>query len=264
MDPFLEDSTHFPGLHNSMIAYLQEYLQPRLPEPYYAAIGDRVWVEVSQRPIEPDVNVLRQNRGAGGQAAGAVAVADEPRTRPVVVHVPHDETRETFLNIYTRQEDERLVASVEVLSLTNKTPGDRGRDLYQQKQREVEGARANLVEIDLLRAGQHTTAVPLPPAVEKTGPFDYHVCIQQADRWEDYLVYPIQLAERLPEIAIPLLPADPAVAVDLQAVFDRAYDAGPYRRRVRYSENKPVPPLRPDQAEWATRLLQEKGFLPPP
>ena len=37
---------------------------------------------------------------------------------------------------------------------------------------------------------------------------------------------------RLPPLAIPLLPGDPDVTVDLQAVFDRAYDAGPYRREV--------------------------------
>ena len=47
----------------------------------------------------------------------------------------------------------------------------------------------------------------------------------------------------LPEIAIPLLPGDGDVAVDLQEVFQRSYDAGPYRRRIRYRQTEPVPPL---------------------
>jgi hypothetical protein len=264
MDPFLEHPAHFPGLHDSMITYLQEFLQGRLPEPYYAAIGDRVWVEVSRRSVGPDVKVLREDQKSTreGDSAGAVAVATEMRTKPIVVHVPHDEVRETFLNIYTWQGSERLVTSIEVLSPANKTPGEHGRDLYLQKQNELLASSTHLVEIDLLRAGQHTTAVPPPLAREKVGLFDYHVCIHRFDQWQDYHVDPIRLPERLPEIAIPLLPGDPAVPVDLQTVLDRCYDVGPYRRRVHYRDNTPGPPLRPDQTEWVTQLLREKGLLP--
>jgi hypothetical protein len=50
-------------------------------------------------------------------------------------------------------------------------------------------------------------------------------------------------------IAIPLLPGDADVALDLQAVFDRAYDEGPYERAVRYDLATVEPPLRPEQAE---------------
>jgi len=178
------------------------------------------------------------------------------------VQVPHDERRETFLDIFTILEGrERLVTSVEVLSPTNKTPGEQGQELYLRKQREILDNKIHLVEIDLLRGGRHSTAVPLDWALQKTGPFDYHVCVHQFDRWEDYFVYPVKLEDRLPEIALPLLPGDPQIAVDLQAVFDRCYDTGPYRRRVRYQEDAPVPPLQPEQAEWATRLLREKGIL---
>jgi hypothetical protein len=115
-----------------------------------------------------------------------------------------------------------------------------------------------LVEIDLLRGGEHTTAVPLDRARRKTGPFDYHVCIHHFDNLEDYFVYPVRLDERLPEIHVPLLPGDGAVSIDLQTVFDRCYDTGPYSRRVRYREMIPVPPLRPEHTEWAAGLLKEK------
>ena len=114
------------------------------------------------------------------------------------------------------------------------------------------------MEIDLLRGGDQTTAVPLDRARKKTGPFDYHVCIHHFDNLEDYFVYPVRLDERLPEIDVPLLPGDGKVPIDLQTVFDRCYDTGPYSRRVRYREMTPVPPLRPEQAEWTNRLLKEK------
>ena len=72
---------------------------------------------------------------------------------------------------------------------------------------------------------------------------------------EDYFVYPIRLQDRLPEIAIPLLPGDGDVAIDLQEVFQRSYDAGPYRRRIRYRQTEPVPPLDAAAGAWAARVL---------
>jgi len=67
----------------------------------------------------------------------------------------------------------------------------------------------------------------------------------------------------LPEIAIPLLPGDSAVQIDLQAIFDRCYNTGPYRRLSPYRERTPVPPLTPERQEWANHLLREQGLLPP-
>jgi hypothetical protein len=267
MDPFLEHPALFPGFHDRFISHLSDALQLCLPAPYYADIGDRVWVEVAQRPIGPDIKVLRPREepppAGNGEGVVAVAVTVETRTKPVMVTVPHEERRETFVDIFTSLDgQERLVTSIEILSPTNKTPGEHGRELYLQKQREILESKVHLAEIDLLRGGQHATAVPLERALEKTGPFDYHVCVHRFDYWEDYFVYPFLLKDSLPEIAIPLLPGDRPVAVDLQVIFDRCYDAGPYRRRVRYKDETPVPPLRPEQAEWATAVLKAKGILP--
>jgi hypothetical protein len=260
MDPFLEHPVQFPDLHDRLITYSSEALNGRLPEPYYAKIGRRVWVEVSQRYVGPDVNVLRTNGGPAREQleSGGVAVAAPPRTRPVVVRVPHDEIRETFLDIYTRQDGERLVTSIEVLSPSNKTPGEQGRALYQQKQQEVLRSKVHLVEIDLLRGGTHTTAVPLDRAVGKCGPFDYHVCVHPFDDFEVFHVYPIRLADRLPEISVPLLPGHDPVTLDLQAVFDRCYDTGGYRRHISYDLASVVPPLRPEHGSWAVEMLARR------
>jgi len=256
MDPFLEDGDRFPSLHNSLITYLQELLQPLLPEPYFAKTNERVWVEVTARYIEPDGNVFAPSRRSrAGRPAGGVAVAEPRQVRPVVVTVPHDEHRQTRLDIWTRRGPEkRLVTTLEILSPSNKTPGAQGRDLYLKKQREILESQVHLVEIDLLRGGEHTTAVPLPQARAKTGIFDYHICIHRFDNLEDYFVYPVQLPEPLPEIAIPLLPGDGDVPLDLQAAFNRAYDAGPYRREIDYATNKIKPPLRASRARWAKRI----------
>ncbi len=73
---------------------------------------------------------------------------------------------------------------------------------------------------------------------------------------ETFHVYPMRLEERLPPIDVPLLPGDPPVTLDLQAVFDRCYDAGPYAREVRYGVDALIPPLEPDRAAWAQQTVQ--------
>ena len=256
MDPYLEHPEIFPDLHSRLNFCLSEALQAKLAPPYFAVIGRRAWIEVSLRYIEPDVHVLHRPRETAPGVAGGVAVANPSRSQPKVVRVPHDPRRETFIEVYARQgSDKRLVTTLEVLSLSNKTPGEQGRELYLRKQREILASQVHLVEIDLLRAGVHSTAVPREWAESEVGPCDYHVCIHHFDNFEDFLVYPIQLAESLPEIAIPLLPGDRPVLLDLQAVFDRCYDSGPYHYEIRYEVDQPVPPLSPEQATWAASLL---------
>lgn len=270
MDPFLEDLAIFPDLHDSLIFCLREAMTAQLPEAYYAAIANRAWVEMTHRRVEPDVNVLRprpapltQNGGPPASGGGGVAVAEAVQTEPVVVHVEYEERHETLVEIYVQPGGERLVTTVEILSRANKTPRARGRKQYRKKQREMLNSQVNLVEIDLLRYGTHTTAVPLDHALAQTGPFDYHACVHCFDEFSDYLVYPIRLGARLPVIAIPLLPGDPAVRIDLQPLLDRCYDVGSYRRRARYRDPITAPPLRPEQQEWAEGVLRAKGILEP-
>src|SRR5262249_28510523 len=59
MDPYLEHPDFFPGLHDDLISLMKEALNERLPEGYYATSKSRVWIEVSQRYFEPDVEMLR-------------------------------------------------------------------------------------------------------------------------------------------------------------------------------------------------------------
>jgi hypothetical protein len=257
MDPFLEHPDIFPDFHDRFITHVSESIQSRLPPPYVAALGRRAWIEVSERFIGPDVQVVRPEIAPVEFGGGsAVAVASPPRTEALVVHVPHDERHEPFVEIYLgRGAERRLVTSIELLSLSNKTPGEHGRDLYLRKQREVLDSKVHLVEIDLLRAGEYTSAVPRHRLAKVAGEFEYLVSIHHFDNFEDYFVYPIRLNEPLPEIAIPLLPGDAPVPLDLQTVFQRTYDAGPYRREIDYRQDTPEPPLGPPWQSWLQKVL---------
>jgi hypothetical protein len=259
MDPYLEDPELFPDLHDALIVHIKEALSPRLPSPYYAVTGSRIWVEPVRRHVGPDVRIHRKNGGTARTPAstnGGTAVL----TEPVIVTILHDEVRETLVEIYAgRGKKRRLVTSIEILGPTNKTPGEHGRDLYRQKQRELAAGKVNLVEIDLLRGGEHTTAVPPEELAGQVGACDYHACCWRFDRFQEYRVYPIQLADSLPVLAIPLLPGDPDVALPLKPLFDHVYDAGPYPRIVDYRGAVPPPPLPPDKRRWIKKRLAEHG-----
>jgi Protein of unknown function (DUF4058) len=258
MDPWLEQRGVYPGFHNRYIAYLSEALNAVLPRPYFADIANRVVIEGEGEPgvREPDVGVFHPDRTTG---TGGVAVADPAEVRAVVVHVPRDEITEWLVQVRSAEEGDRLVTSLEVLSPSNKGAD---RTTYRRKQRELIERKVNLVEVDVLRGGTHTTSVPLAQARQAAGMFDCHVCVYRPEQPEDFEVYPIRLPQRLPVVRIPLRPDVPPVSVDLQTVFDRAYDVGNYDRRLRYTL-PPDPPLTPEQQAWADAILKAKGILPP-
>jgi hypothetical protein len=261
MDPYLENPDWFPCLHDSLIVLFMESLQSRLPETYYAQSSQRVWLEYTHRHIEPDVELVRSSRETRRRnRGGGVALAEVRPKEPVVVHVEtieHGPFKEFYLEVRRREGKRvRIVTSIEVLSPSNKTKGNPGREEYLAKQKEVLSGETHLVEIELLRGGSHTSAVPKDLAGSKAGPFDYHIAIHRFDRPKDFLIYPIRMEERLPAIGIPLLPGDADVPLDLQAAFDRAYEAGPYKREVDYASDRVRPRLRPDQTEWAAMLIK--------
>jgi uncharacterized protein DUF4058 len=247
---------------------MREALNAILPAPYYAATASRVWIETSQRRVEPDVNVLHPREAVNGGVqvgggGGSVAVAEAVATEPVVIPLVQEEVREIFLEIHAQPGGERVVATIEVLSPANKTAGQ-GRTLYLQKQDEMLRSRVHLIEIDLLRAGVPTTVVPMGDAVRTVGFFDYHACVHRWDRPSVCFLYPIQLQGRLPILSIPLVPEDRPTVVDLKAVLDRAYDSGRYRQRARYREQPPSPPLHPNQLAWVEETLRAAGLRETP
>jgi hypothetical protein len=264
MDPYLESPDWFPDLHGSLIIFMKETLQRILPGPYYAQSSQRVWLEYTKRFAEPDVEVVRSARKLRKQSRGgvAVAVAEVRPPGPLVVSIEtieHGPFKENFLEIRQRRGAEiQIVASIEVLSPSNKRVGHPSREKFLKKQEKTLDSQTHLIEIDLLRGGTHTLAVPKDLVVAQAGKFDYLVSIHRFDRPKDFLVYPIALADRLPEIAIPLLPGDPDVPLDLEAIFQRAYEAGPFEHEIEYGKDPIVPRLKPEQAEWATAFLKAR------
>ena len=259
MDPYLEKPSRWSGFHHSFIQFLASAINAQLPQLYVARIGERLYVVQERRNILPDVAMfertsLRPSASLAGGAASAVAVEED---LPVIVTVDEESAREAFIDIRRVDDQDQVVTTIEILSPTNKTPGRDG-DQYLEKQRAVLDSAANLLEIDLLRDGRHTVAVPeVSLAMEMS--WHYLVCLHRAHSRGRYEVWPIRLAQRLPRVRVPLANGDPDVHVDLQAVFSRCYAEGLYDRDLDYKRN-PVPPLSSADAAWADALLRERGL----
>jgi hypothetical protein len=177
---------------------------------------------------------------------------------PIVVALPDEPQTQTFIEVREVGSEARVVTVLEVLSPSNKKPGD-AQEQYLRKQAELLQARVNLVEIDLLRAGDWIVALP-EDALEPSLRTPYRVVVRRG--WQplqaDY--YPISLAQRLPTIRVPLRVDDLQIALDLQPLLDQCYaDAG--YDDIDYHVD-PVPPLPPREARWAAQVLRRSGHRP--
>ena len=249
MDPYLEDPQFWPGVHSAMVVYIRDQLQPLLRPRYIAAVEERVFVEGPNRDVVPDVWIAQTD---SRETLPAVAVAESDQ--PVLVEIPELEIHESFVQILDKNYNQQVVAVIEVVSPTNKFSGP-GRDSYLSKQREVRAITTHLVEIDMLRVGQHVLSAA-EWAARGRGNYDYLVCVNRAaglrDRFE---LYPSQLRERLPRIRVPLAGDDPDVVLNIQSAVEQVYDAGSYRDRINYAAPC-VPPLSDENQAWANEILK--------
>ncbi len=255
MDPYLESVVLWGGVHLRFITYLSDKLNALMPPTYIANIGERVYVEPVDRNILPDVWLTKKRHTSGKRNGKALAaLADDPWEFELVP----EEIHEAYIEIQEVTGRKRIVTSIEVLSPTNKLAGGEGRGQYLQKQREVLTSKTHLLEMDLLRHGHHTVAVPAY-RLQRRGLWDYLVCLSRGNDREHRQVWAFTLKQRLPRIRVPLAGKDPDVVVDLQRLLDEVYDQGAYARKIDYRYD-PMEHLTPEQDKWADKLLKRRGL----
>ncbi len=130
MDPYLEQRALWPDVHNSLITALRDDMAPRLRPRYFVAVEERTYIDGSRGLTfagRPDVTVLQVREAATRYQTGLW----DRQSGVAVVELPVPDTiHELYLEI--REQDDRVVTVVEVLSPANKMPGE-GRDLYERK-----------------------------------------------------------------------------------------------------------------------------------
>jgi len=56
MYPYLEEPARWPDVHQSLITYIRDALQPQVRPHYHARMGERVYIPVEHR--EPYVEII--------------------------------------------------------------------------------------------------------------------------------------------------------------------------------------------------------------
>jgi hypothetical protein len=255
MDPYLEKRSVWPDFHAGLIAYIREHLQGQIRPKYNARIEERIHLIHPPQDYYPDVSIIRppgKEVREPSPTYGSTMLVDEPH----LITSLESEFREPYIEIVYLPTGE-VVTTIELLSPINKTGESRER--YLEKQARILKTETSLVEIDLLRMGSHTAAVPKARVLEFPG-WRYLVSVKRARQYGKYEVYFANLESRLPRCKIPLRPPDADAVLDLPAVFERTYSVSGYEDIIDYREPPPPPPLSEEEMAWLDGLLREKGL----
>lgn len=247
MDPYLERRDRWHAVHTRLIVAMADALGPQVRPHYRVDIELRTYIALltyeSLAGI-PDVLVLSATREAGS----SVSTAADTGVVPQVVEVPMpEEIHERYLTVREVATQE-VVTVIEILSLANKLTHE-GRDAYEAKRNIVFGSQTNLVEIDLLRAGE-----PLSPF--RAGQSDYRILISPAYDRPRATAYAFSVRDAIPTIPIPLRPGESEPTLPLNQLLHDLYDRASYDLAIDYSQ-PPVPPLQDDDVDWAKQLVLE-------
>jgi hypothetical protein len=245
MNPYLEQDDAWEDFHPNFILRSQEALNAQIGANYVVKVEVRLLLH--ERSAEERRFFGIADVGVSEKAQRAASSASAALEAPLQLQLPAVEMeKQRFLEIRDRR-NRRVVTVIELLSPTNKSPGQ-DRDDYLSKRRQILAGEMHLVEIDLRRGGKRPSPPDLPPC-------SYYALVSRRDDRPSVGVWPFGLRDPLPRIPVPLNSPDPPVWLDLKAVLDQAYDAAAYGRYI--YDDHPDPPLNAADEEWAKTVLLE-------
>lgn len=239
IDPYLELPPFWGDFSPKLLTAIQNQLLVHLLPDYDVRMEEYLMLTSEDERLHR-VTISTPNWWSEADSGGSTAVL-EPST--LEMEYPELEPHtERHLQIIHRA-SQRVVTVLELLSPSNKSPGQDGLGRYLDKRNEFLASGSHLIELDLLRGGQRLPmSEPLPLG-------DYYALIGRVERKPRCQVICWSLRTKLPPIPIPLLPTDPEVTLDLDAAFGLAYESSFYSRRLPYDEAL-VPPIRDTDAAW--------------
>jgi len=265
MDPYLERPGVWEDIHTPLILEIANLLEPRIQPLFRVAVERRAYqtmrwepetlLDAEPRSRSPDPGpregereAERTSHLAGSSAAQRDAAPAGVKVRACELPLPQ-QVIEHFLEIRDVIGGE-AVTIIEVLSLDNKLTPE-GRQEYERQRRAVLGSQANLVEIDLLRAGD-----PFPMRVEgKSVRSDYRIIVSRAPFRPHADVYLFGVRDAIPDIPIPVQRGKTEPLLPLNEILHNLYDRAGPDLVIDYRQ-PPDPPLSAEDADWANPLLQ--------
>ena len=251
MDPYIETPELWSDFHSDLASEIRAHLNRRIQPYYFARLTPYVTYEVVEvgqvHGVRPDVGVWQLQSLPGEGQASAATIAPAPVESLVTLEIPLRLHRVEIRATASQQ----LVTVVEILSPVNKRPSHDAYLAYQRKRRDILRSEVHLLEIDLLRGGER------PPVARPVPAAPYYVVLSRANRRPTVEVWPIQLADRLPVLPVPLLEPDPDVPLGLGAAVASVYERGAYASQIDYQQSPPPPALSQSEADWLRTLLHE-------
>jgi hypothetical protein len=257
MDPYIEACGLWEDFHGALIHEIRVALARATPERYLVRTGERAYLvlveseDKTSRPCLPDVSVTTprsRKKPQGGVAAAEPSAVEEPVNLRAFIEEEH---RESFVEVYETDPEQRLVTCIEVLSPSNKQAGTTGWEQYQRKRQSLMLGNVNLVEIDLLRGGQRL------PMLDPWPDSPYLLMVAKAKKAQLCQVWRGHFQRALPAIPVPLAKPDPAIPLTLQPMIEGIYQRYRYERSIDY--RKPLsPPLNAEEAAWLETQLRAR------
>jgi hypothetical protein len=250
MDPYLEYPSLWPDVHNRLIAALADDLSERVAPRYYVGLERRTYL------LKADdlVFIGRPDIAVASTTDVSVLVSQPVATSVTVLEVDvpmQDEVSENFLEIHDVKTG-KLITVLELLSPVNKLHRQ-GREEYERKRGYVFRSWTNLVEIDLLRAGE-----PMP-VVGAEVQSDYRILVSRGTQRPRASLIVFTLRQPIPVFTLPLLPGDDEPEVALNRILHALYRRARFDLRLDYTQ-PPVPPLAEANAAWAQELIAWRGL----
>ena len=249
MDPHLE--SHWLDVHTKLVAYAADVMNTLLPDDLAASTEERVAVESDdefEQRFHLDVQVFQPSAGSPTMSETSPRATT---AAPIRLVLEDESAIERFVRI-VETGTERLISVIEFISPSNKRKP--GLLEFRNKRTELIAAGVNVVEVDLVRAGDWQ-ALLRPHRCPVQSITTYRATIRTPADPGAVGLYPMPLREPLPPIIIPLRAEDPEVKLALQPLIDQAYVNGRYARRLNYNQ-PPSPPLEPADQQWVSTLRQ--------
>lgn len=251
MDPYLEAPNLWEDFHQNLAIQIQHQLAPQIRPRYVARVERRVSydeITLSQpQVIRPDVSILDTRERMVREATARIAPA------PFVVET----TLQVEISLWTVElrsvTEGYLVTAIEILSPVNKRRGHEAFDEYRRKRQALLRSSANLMEIDLLRAGERWSfSSKLPEA-------PYFVFLSRETNRTRVEIWPLRLQEPIPLMPVPLREPDRDVPLDLGKAIREIYDATAYDLTINYHTPPPKPDLAQQDARYVEQLLRNQS-----
>lgn len=255
MDPYIEQPSLWGDFHNDLAGEIRSTLNHLIRPDYFARLIPYITYEtvaIGQREqTYPDVSVFQPKGDADLTARGrrysAMMVMESASVESEVeIDFP---LRLQSIEIHSVV-DGRLITLIEILSPVNKRPGHEAYIAYQRKRRQLLNSNeVHLLELDLLHGGQR------PPLARPVPIAPYYVMLSRTNRRPKVQVWPIQLADKLPVIPVPLLAPDDDALLDLGQAVASVYERGAYDLQINYREEPPLPKFTEAEAQWVADRL---------